>query len=175
MGIPFIPIRGAVGSDYMRIRSDFMLIHDPYNPDERTVVVPAIAPDVAVLHGYRADRQGNVILAGYQDSRLTALASKKTIVTVEEVVEGPLVSGPRESFVSGIHITAVVHAPMAAHPGGCPGYYLEDREHLQAYMDATETPEALQTYLDRYVLGPKSLEGYLAVVEAMSSAGGSSG
>ncbi len=164
MGIPFIPVRGAVSSDYMRIRKDFRLVDDPYHPGEKTVVVPAMVPDVALLHGFRGDRYGNVVLWGRQDARLTAMASRHTIVTVEEIVDGPLTAGPGELVLTGIHVSAVVHAPFGAHPSACEPYYLEDLAHLQEYMDAAESPVAFEAYLDRYVRNAPRLADYLAAV-----------
>lgn len=171
MGIPFIPLRGAVDSDYMRVRPDFRLVDDPYHPGEKTVVAPALQPDFALLHGFRGDRFGNAILNGGQDSRLTALAARSTIVTVEEIVDGPLVAAPGEVFVSGIHVGAIVHSPMGAHPSACRGYYLEDTAALQGYVDATETPERLLAWLERFGGGTASEEAYLVNAGVLDPAG----
>jgi glutaconate CoA-transferase subunit A len=162
MGIPFIPVRGAIDSDYMRIREDFLVVEDPYHPGERTVIVPAMAPDVALLHGLRGDRYGNLILPAHQDARLAALASRTTVVTVEEVVDGPVTPGVGETVLSGIHVGAVVHAPGASHPYACPPHYAEDRAHLQEYVDAASgTPDDFEAYLRRYVFEPRGLSEYL--------------
>lgn len=171
MGIPFIPLRGAVDSDYMRIRPDFRLLDDPYHPGEKTVVAPALQPDFALLHGFRGDRFGNVILNGGQDSRLTVLAARTAIVTVEELVEGPLTAAEGEVFVSGIHVGAVVLSPMGAHPSGCRGYYLEDTAALQGYVDATDTPEHLSAWLAEFGGGTASEEAYLVNAGVLAPAG----
>lgn len=165
MGIPFIPVRGAVDSDYMRVREDFLLVDDPYHPGEKTVIVPAMAPDVTLLHGYRGDRFGNVALPGHQDARLAGLAAKRVVVTVEELVEGPIVAGVGETVLSGIHVSAIVHGPGGAHPYACEPYYGEDRGHLEEYMGAASGDEdAFRAYLERYVYGPRDLGEYLRVV-----------
>lgn len=154
MNVPFVPVRGLLGTDYMRIRPDFTTIANPYDPAEPIAVVPAIAPDVAVFHGFRGDRAGNVVTWGAIDAKLIAEASRRTIATVEEVVDGDLTATPTTGvLVPGIHVTAVAAAPRGAHPTGCPDHYGDDPEHLQEYIRAARADETFRAYLERYVLG----------------------
>ena len=86
-GIPFMPVRGLLGTDYLKVRPDFKVISNPFQEEEEIVLVPAIRPDVLIFHAYQADTEGNVVASGLQNNRLLAQAARKVIVTVEEVVE----------------------------------------------------------------------------------------
>src|SRR3970040_2114742 len=87
MNVPFAPVRGLLHPDYMKVRPDFRTRANPYDPAEEIALVPAIAPDVAVFHGFRGDRAGNVVTSGTLDAKLIAQASRVTIATVEDMVE----------------------------------------------------------------------------------------
>ena len=131
MNVPFVPVRGLLGTDYMKIRPDFLRIANPYNPAEDIALVPALTPDVAVFHGFRGDRFGNVVTTGTTDAKLIAQAARRAIATVEQVADGNLADEPHTGvLVPGIHLSAVVHAPRGAHPTSCAGYYGDDGEHL---------------------------------------------
>ena len=146
-----MPVRGLVGSDSLRVRSDFKVLRNPYGNDD-IVVVPAIVPDVAVFHAFRADRSGNVLADRNQDNWLLAQSARTVVVTVEELVaDGGLVTGSFDPVVSAIHITAIVHAPGGAHPTACPGYYDSDPAHLREYLSSARDDTSFATYLDRYV------------------------
>ena len=86
MNVPFVPVRGLLGTDYMRVRGDFKAVPNPYDPREEIALVPAVAPDVAVFHGWQGDRHGNVVTSGTLDAKLIAQASRRTVATVEEIV-----------------------------------------------------------------------------------------
>jgi glutaconate CoA-transferase subunit A len=163
MNVPFVPVRGLLGTDYMKVRPDFKEIANPYDPREPIAIVPALAPDVAVFHGWRGDRSGNVVASQAADAKLIAQASRRVIATVEELVDDDLARQPvRGALVSGIHVTAVVHAPHGAHPTACHGRYPVDRAHLQEYIEAAQSDATFKRYLDRYVLGTRDHVEYLA-------------
>lgn len=163
MNVPFVPVRGLLGTDYMKIRPDFKEIPNPYDPGEPIVIVPAIAPDVAVFHGYQGDRFGNVVASPATDSKLIVQASRRAVATVEEIVDGDLSAQPvKGALIPGIHVSAVVHAPRGAHPLSCRGRYDVDREHLREYIAAARSDETFKQYLDRYVLGTRDHAEYLA-------------
>jgi glutaconate CoA-transferase subunit A len=167
MNVPFVPVRGLLGTDYMRVRPDFKEIANPYDPRERIALVPAIAPDVAVVHGWQGDRFGNVVANAAADARLIAQASRRVVATVEELVEDDLALQPvRGALVTGIHVTAVAPTPRGAHPTACHERYPVDREHLRRYMDAAGSDATFKAYLDRYVLGTRDHAEYLARVAA---------
>ena len=94
MNVPFVPVRGLLGTDYMKVRPDFRAVPNPYDPREEIALVPGIAPDVAVFHGIRGDRHGNVITSGVLDAKLIAQASRRAVATVEEVSDGDLTREP---------------------------------------------------------------------------------
>src|SRR3989304_6803818 len=94
MNVPFAPVRGLLHTDYMNIRPDCRVTENPYDPSEPIALVPAIAPDVAVFHGFRADRSGNVVTSGAIDAKLIAQASRVTIATVEEIADDDLARAP---------------------------------------------------------------------------------
>ncbi|MPZ98824.1 MAG: hypothetical protein GEU80_05690 [Dehalococcoidia bacterium] len=155
MGIPYIPTPGLAGSDLFEARHDFLLVPNPFRPAEQTVIVPALTPDVAVIHAWRADRLGNAAIARRSDGQLLAEAARTVIVTAEEVVDGPLTRAdmaPEQAHLASIHVQAVVHAPRGSSPGAMPGLYEQDREEWDAYMQAARAGE-FERYLDRYVFG----------------------
>lgn len=167
MNVPFVPVRGLLGTDYMKIRPDFRAMTNPYDSREEIAIVPAIVPDVAVFHGFRGDRYGNVLASGSTDAKLIAQASKRAIATVEEIVADDLLRAPHTGVViPGIHVAAVVPVPRGAHPTSCHGYYGDDGEHIRAYMKAAASEVTFKTYLDRYVLGTRDHRDYLARVGA---------
>ena len=103
MGAPFVPTLAYAGSDVIKRRpDDFTIAANPFDPDERIVVAKAINPDVAIFHGLKADRRGNVLLRKGGEELLLIQASRKVIVTVEEIVEkvDPEASGAR--FSNGV-------------------------------------------------------------------------
>ena len=161
MGIPYVPVRGYAGSDVISRRDDFPMAPDPFNPEERFVVAKAINPDVAIFHGFQGDRAGNVLVGKRGNQTLLAQASRRCIVTVEEIVDKVDPDDPRGTFLPAIHVTAVVHAPKGAHPTACPGYYDMDERQIREYMEASVSDEALAAYLDKYIFAFKSHEEYL--------------
>ena len=84
-GVSFAPVPGLLGSDLLRWRPDFRVVDDPYRPGEKIVLVPAIRPDFALLHGRRADLDGNVVIGTSYDDRLVAQASRRVIYSVGTV------------------------------------------------------------------------------------------
>lgn len=163
MNVPFAPVRGLIGTDYMRIRPDFLTIPNPYDPAEPIAVVPAIAPDVAVFHGLAGDRCGNVLTSGSVDARLIAQAARTAVATVERLSEDDLATTPHTgTLVPGIHVAAVAHVPRGAHPTGCEPSYGDDGAHVREYLRLAATDEGVRAYLDRYVLGTRDHAEYLA-------------
>jgi glutaconate CoA-transferase subunit A len=164
MGIPFIPVRGLIGTDYMRIRPDFRVISNPYDEQEQLVIVPAIRPDMALFHAYQADTEGNVVAHPSQNNRILAQASKQTIVSVEEIVSPDELRKAGGSIIPSVFISAIVHAPLGAHPTGCPGRYGIDSGHVRTYMEASKSEAGFAGYLNRFVSEDQSEEEYLKAV-----------
>jgi glutaconate CoA-transferase subunit A len=164
MGLPFMPARGIIGTDYQRVRPDFTVIENPYGgPQDREIaLVPALTPGVAVFHAVAADRQGNALVEPQQNVALFAAASRLVICTAERIVEGDLTAAPRTlPLVSGLHVSVVVEAPGGAHPTGATGLYPADAEHIRHYLAAARTEEGFATYLREFVLEPPALTDYL--------------
>jgi glutaconate CoA-transferase, subunit A len=93
-GTPFMPLRGLLGSDLMKHRNDWRVIDNPYGEDDPIVLLPAIHPDVALFHAPMADADGNVWIGRQRELATLAYASRKTIVTVEKIVDGNLLDDP---------------------------------------------------------------------------------
>jgi glutaconate CoA-transferase, subunit A len=148
-----MPVRGFLGSDYLKARPDFRVIHDPFT-GEQVVVVPPVTPDIALIHALKGDPEGNLLVDRTEDDHLLAQASHRVIASVEEIVStGTLAETPEGLFVAGIYVTALVHLPHGAHPTACRGYYAHDAAHIRRYLEAAMTPQAFQAYLDAHVRG----------------------
>lgn len=161
MGVPFVPTLGYAGSDVLKRRQDdFKVIPNPWDQEELVVVAKAITPDVGLFHGLKADRQGNVLLRKGGEELMLAQASRKAIVTVEEIVDKVDPEDSTGSFIPSLHITAVAHVPFGAYPTAAPGYYDADGEQIKEYLQASKSDDAFAAYLARYVFGPASHEAY---------------
>ncbi|MCH7744867.1 MAG: hypothetical protein IIC84_02200 [Chloroflexi bacterium] len=161
MGVPYVPTLGYAGSDVIKRRTDdFKTVPNPFDPDEMLVVARAINPDVAVFHALKGDKAGNVLVQKGGEELMLAQASRKVIFTVEEIVDRVNPDDPDGWFIPSIHVTAVVHAPFGAHPMAAPGYYDADNELIQEYIDASDSDEAFEAYLNKYVFEVDGHEGY---------------
>jgi glutaconate CoA-transferase subunit A len=162
MDLPYLPCRGLVGTSYPDVNPDLVLYTSPVG-GEQLIAVPAIRPDVALLHAARSDPYGNVQYAdtGFGDRALYN-ASARTIVQVETVV--PVEATRAAPSATAIpYADAIVHAPFGAHPFSSAGYYTEDSAHLVEYVEAVrQTPDGgAAEYLDTYVHGPVDHLDYL--------------
>jgi glutaconate CoA-transferase subunit A len=139
--VGFMPGRGWIGTDMLRLRPDVRTVRDPYSGEE-LAAFPAIHPDVAVLHALRADRAGNAQLGRNLgvDQEL-ALATPTVIITAEEVVD----SLSSADVVAPV-VTAVVHAPRGAWPTSCHPLYAVAGGEILAYLDACGR-EGFEEYL----------------------------
>lgn len=158
MGVPYIPVRGLAGTDVFKRRDDMIIAPNPFDPTEETVVALAQNPDVAILHAIRADHDGNALLRKHGEDVMIAQASRRVIVTAEEIVDKVTADDEGGEFISAINVTAVVHAPGGAHPSGVPGLYEMDEAHVREYIKASQDDASFQAYLDRYVLGKSEAE-----------------
>jgi glutaconate CoA-transferase subunit A len=145
----------------MKIRSDFHVLANPYDEQESIAVVPALRPDVALFHGYKADTLGNVVAHPSQNNRLLAQASRVTVVSVEEIVSPEELRQEKGAFIPSLFVTGVVHTPIGAHPSGCPGFYPIDGDHIRTYMEASKSEESFHDYIKRFVFEPGDHENYI--------------
>jgi len=164
MGVPFLPVRGVRGSDIAALHPEYATITCPFT-GETLIAVPALRPDVALLHAPSGDRYGNLHLEQpYVLDERFASASKTVIATVDELVS------TQEVVASGITVpghlvTATVLAPFGAHPASCYPRYAYDRSHLREYVTAAQSgPAGLEKYRETYVRGGE--ESYLELIGA---------
>lgn len=157
MGVPFLPVKGMLGSDLMEVSETIgsqMEMEDPFT-GEKLIAVKAIEPDVAVIHAQKADEFGNVRIEGpiYEDV-IKAKAAKTVVVTVEEVIPNSEIrKQPEATKIPHFTVDAVVEAPKGAYPCSCYNYYEVDYEHIKnEYLKAAAKGEFDQ-YLDKYVYG----------------------
>jgi glutaconate CoA-transferase, subunit A len=150
MGAPFLPVRGILGSVYLSVNPHFRVIPDPFS-GEAIVAVQALAPDVTLIHGSRADLQGNLLIPRVSDWALAVNASRRVIATVEEKVPGPLEDQSDWRLIPAIRLTALVLCPGGAAPTGYPGYYPQDEAHLDRYLKSSRNPDLFADYLRREV------------------------
>jgi glutaconate CoA-transferase subunit A len=165
MGLPFLPTLTMLGSDLMAV-GEAKTMACPYT-GETLCLVPALYPDVALLHVHRADRYGNCQIDGYphMDADL-ARAATTVLVTAETIVpDAEIRRHPDRTVIPGFAVDAVVEVPYGAFPHECYGLYEADFGHFDAYVDAIKSRgvEGVRDYLDRFVYGPRSHPEYLAL------------
>ena len=151
-GIPFMPLRGILGSDLVRHRSDWRVIENPFAPanqQDPILLVPAIQPDVALFHAPLADRYGNVWIGVRRELMLMAHAARTTLVTVEAFSDENLLSDNRVAAgtIPALYISALAHATNGAWPIGLFGRYPPDQAHLQRYVEMAATASGFEQYL----------------------------
>jgi glutaconate CoA-transferase subunit A len=152
-GIPFIPLRGLIGSDVLAHRPDWMIIDNPFAPGDRIAALPAIRPDVALFHAPLADREGNVYIGTRRELLTMAHASAQTFVSVEEVVEARLLDDPLRAAgtIPAIYISRIATARRGAWPLSLPGVYAEDGAELARYASLAASAEGFARYLEEYM------------------------
>ena len=152
-GIPFMPLRGIIGSDLLAYRSEWRIIDNPFGNNDPIVLLPAIRPDVALLHAPMADKAGNVWIGVQRDLVTLAHAAAKTVVTVEEVYDGNLLDDPvlAASTLPGFYVDAIAMAPKGAWPLPLPDRYAADVAHLTEYARLAATADGFAQYLAEYV------------------------
>jgi glutaconate CoA-transferase, subunit A len=152
-GVPFMPLRGLIGSDVLARRPDWKTIDNPFGNDDPIVLLPALRPDVALFHASMADRDGNVFIGTQRELVVMAHAAQRTIVTVEKIHDGDLLRDPllAAGTMAGFYVEAVAVAPRGAWPLSLPDHYGIDSPHMGEYARLAATPEGFAQYLDRYV------------------------
>jgi glutaconate CoA-transferase subunit A len=145
-GVPFMPLRGIVGSDLLRVRPDWKVIDNPLcegGARDPIVLLPAIRPDVALFHALKADAQGNVWVGVQRELVTMAHASKTVLVTVERIEEGDFLRDPElaAGLIPGLYITAIAQVQHGAWPVGLDNAYPADAAALAQYAAAAATSE----------------------------------
>jgi glutaconate CoA-transferase subunit A len=162
MGVPFLPVRGVRGSDIGSLHPEYAEVTCPFT-GETLVAVPALRPDVALLHAPSGDRYGNLHLEQpYVLDERFASASRMVVATVDELVSTEQVAASGVT-IPGHLVAAVTVAPFGAHPASCYPRYAYDRSHLREYVTAAQSgPAGLEKYLETYVRGGE--ESYLELI-----------
>jgi glutaconate CoA-transferase subunit A len=158
MGVPFLPSLTMLGSDLASV-GPMKTVDDPYT-GAQLAAIPALFPDVAILHVHRADRFGNCQIDGYphMDADI-ARAAQTVLVTTEELVpEEAIRRHPDRTIIPGFLVDALVRVPWGSFPHECYGLYEADFEHFDAYTAAIHADGAggVRAHLDRHVYGPAS-------------------
>jgi glutaconate CoA-transferase subunit A len=149
-GVPFMPLRGLLGSDLLQRRADWRVTSNPLgDAGDRIVLLPAIKPDIALFHALKADRRGNVWIGRRRELAVMAHASATALVTVEEVVDGDFMDS--EAAAAGalpaLYVGAVAVAPRGAWPLGFIDRYKVDDAELERYAAAAKTEQGFAEYL----------------------------
>jgi glutaconate CoA-transferase subunit A len=148
-GLPFMPLRGIIGSDLLANRPDWKIIQNPFADADEIVALPAIKPDIALFHAPLADRQGNVFVGRRRELRTMAHAAAASFVTVEEISDTDLLSD--ENLAAGVipalYVSAVVEAKAGAWPLGLWDRYRPDEAFLRDYATRAKTAEGFRQIL----------------------------
>jgi glutaconate CoA-transferase, subunit A len=155
-GVPFMPLRGLIGSDVQRNRPDWKVGENPFVPAgtrDPIVFLPAIQPDIALFHATKADREGNVWIGRRRELVTMAHASKQTIVTVEEIVEDSLLADEASAagVLPSIYVSAIAEAKNGAWPLGLQDLYTVDDAEIARYAEAARTESGFRDWLARFM------------------------
>ena len=153
-GLPFMPMNQTAATDLERANPLIHRVLDPYSGRE-VITVPALNPDVAIVHVQRADAAGNAHLWGIiGEQKESAFAAKRVILTAEEIVDESVIrSDPNRTLLPGFIVSAVCHVPHASHPSYAQGYYDRDNDFYLGWDKISESAEAVKSYLDEWVYG----------------------
>lgn len=163
-GIPFIPYRGPTGSDLVNQRPEFYkTVTCPFTGEVMTAV-PAIRPDVAIIHGERSDAAGSVQLEGTNGSDIElAKAADRVIVSVEEIVPTDILrQNPYKTKIPRFYVDMIIEAPFGAHPTSSLPDYVSDPWHMIKYTEMAANSDTFKQYLEQYV--SKSEDQYLEAI-----------
>jgi glutaconate CoA-transferase, subunit A len=157
-GVPFMPLRGVLGSDLIKSRPDWVVQENPMRKmwSDPILLVPAITPDLALFHARWADEAGNVWVGRRRELATIAHAAKQTFVTYEELKPGDMLEDEllAPGVISATYVSATALAKRGAWPLGMAGVYDIDDAHLLKYAKAARTREGFQRYLDEFVCTP---------------------
>jgi len=157
-GVPFMPLRGVIGSDILANRPDWKVVPNPFAPpgeEDPIVLLPALQPDIAIFHAAMADAEGNVWIGRRREIATAAHAARRSLVTVERVVEGNMLEDERlaPGVISALYVEAVAVAERGAWPCGLLDEYAPDGAHVAEYARLARTEEGFREYCARYVFG----------------------
>ncbi|AKQ63593.1 3-oxoadipate CoA-transferase subunit A [Myxococcus hansupus] len=165
-GLPFWPLNNYAGGDIARVNPSIKTVTCPFTGQE-LAAVPALRPDVAIIHCQRADAEGNAQVWGLLGSQKeVAFAAKKVVVVAEEIVSTERIrKDPNRTLVPGIIVSHVVHEPWGCHPSFVQGFHDRDNDFYVKWEDISRQPETYRAWLEEFVHGVKDRQGYLARLE----------
>jgi glutaconate CoA-transferase subunit A len=160
-GLPFIPMNQTAATDLERNNPNIRRVKDPYTGVE-VITVPPLHPDVAIIHVQRADVNGNSHIWGIiGEQKEVAFASKRVIITAEEIVDESVIrSDPNRTIIPELIVSAVCHVPHCAHPSYTQGYYDRDNVFYLNWDKISEDPANVQSWLDEWVYNIKDPTEY---------------
>jgi glutaconate CoA-transferase, subunit A len=167
MGVPFLPIRSMLGSDVLRQRPEAKEMDCPFT-GEKLLLVPALNPDVALIHVQRCDPYGNAQIDGLQFMDVDlAMAANRVILTTERIVSNDQIRrAPDQTKIPFFAVDAVVELPFGCAPHECYGVYEPMTRHMEYYVGLVnkDPVKGMQEYLDRFVHGPASWTDFLDLI-----------
>ncbi|HEX4954330.1 MAG TPA: CoA-transferase [Thermoanaerobaculia bacterium] len=165
-GLPFLPLKTFTGSDLPRVNPQIREVVCPFT-GERLAAVPALCPDVTIVHVQRADEGGTAQVWGLLGvQKEAAFAAKRVIVVAEEIVAEEVIrADPNRTLLPGFAVHAVVHEPFGCHPSFAQGYYDRDNDFYLAWREVSQDRGRLEAWLAEWVYGVADRAGY---VEKMS-------
>jgi glutaconate CoA-transferase, subunit A len=159
-GLPFAVLRAYVGSDLAK-HTEVASIHCPFTGEE-LAAVPALNPDVTIIHAQQADRSGNVAMWGITGvQKEAALAARTVIVTVEEVVDELSRQGPNHVVLPGWTLAGVAEVPDGAHPSYAMGYSQRDNAFYTDWDEISRDRQVFDTWVEKHILGTDDHASYL--------------
>lgn len=160
-GLPFMPMNPTAAGDLERANPQYRTVKDPYS-DQEVITVPALNPDVAIIHVQRADSDGNAQIWGIiGEQKEAAFAAKRVILTAEEIVSEDVIrSDPNRTLIPGFIVDAICHVPYAAHPSYTQGYYDRDNAFYLEWDAVSREKNSVRAYLDQWVFGVKDRSEY---------------
>ncbi|MCM2303787.1 MAG: CoA transferase subunit A [Elusimicrobia bacterium] len=160
--LPFWPLKNYEGTDIPKVNPKIKSVDCPYT-GETLATVPALRPDVTIVHAQRADMGGNTQVWGLMGvQKEAAFASKRVIVVVEELVDEAVIrQDPNRTLIPGLQVDAVVVEPWGAHPSYAQGYYDRDNEFYVAWDRTARDVNSFNKYLDEFVYGVKDRAEYM--------------
>ncbi|MFH1184248.1 MAG: CoA-transferase [Chloroflexota bacterium] len=151
-GLPFLPMMQTAATDLERANPNIRRVADPYGGKD-LIAVPALNPDVAIIHVQRADANGNAHLWGIiGEQKEAAFAAKRVILTAEEIVDETVIrSDPNRTLVPGLVVDAVCHVPHACHPSYAQGYYDRDNQLYMQWDKISQSAGGARKWLEEWV------------------------
>jgi glutaconate CoA-transferase, subunit A len=160
-GLPFMPMNPTAAEDLEKVNPNYRRVTDPYSGND-VIVVPALIPDVAIVHVQRADANGNAQIWGIiGEQKEAAFAARRVILTAEEIVEEEVIrSDPNRTIIPGFIVDAVCHVPYCSHPSYTQGYYDRDNAFYLEWDKISQDREAVKKWLEEWVFEVKDRQEY---------------